>query len=335
MSSRALLILPFVLFFFPSTVARNITIDDTDTRYFTWTEPDVFPRPLPAWAAVSPSSPCNYCSEQPPTGGGAVYNATWHDGHNGSQGSLTFQGAAVSIYGIAGYNSANVSFVLDGQPAGWYAHLSPVEFTFHALFFHAAGLSDSANHTVAWDLALSRTNGTSALFDYAVVEVPDGAGVSSSASSGAATQTSSADAGLSPSKHSSAGAIAGGVVGGVAALALLLIALLMAKRRRVKDAAGVESQESALSMRTARPFSLTPQALSSTAPATEHANSDGTGKTLDVGWTQPTAASLAPDSALAAPVHPSTTSPTAGSEAGSRDPHSHSAYRDSEAPPPY
>src|ERR1700761_5210319 len=87
------LFFPETLALFHTAVARagpaNITIDDTDTRYFTF---DRVPTDNPpSWAAISPTAPCAYCSAQPPTAD--IYNQTWHDGEEVSTGSFTFQGA--------------------------------------------------------------------------------------------------------------------------------------------------------------------------------------------------------------------------------------------------
>jgi hypothetical protein len=77
-----------------NSILTNITIDDTNTTYFSWVEPPIsFPAPNPMWAAASASNPCSYCSAQPQSANAsAINNQTWHDGRNGSSGSLTFQG---------------------------------------------------------------------------------------------------------------------------------------------------------------------------------------------------------------------------------------------------
>ncbi|KAF8190918.1 hypothetical protein K438DRAFT_904188 [Mycena galopus ATCC 62051] len=78
-----------------STRARaaltNLTIDDANLTYFTWTEdPGIEPVPTIPWAAISPGDPCLYCSAQPPDTD--IHDQTWHDGSNNSAGSFTFQG---------------------------------------------------------------------------------------------------------------------------------------------------------------------------------------------------------------------------------------------------
>jgi hypothetical protein len=79
-----------------NAVFTNLTIDDTNTSYFTWVEPPIqFPTPNPMWVAASVSDPCSYCSAQPqldPAAAAAIHNQTWRDGRVGSTGSLTFQG---------------------------------------------------------------------------------------------------------------------------------------------------------------------------------------------------------------------------------------------------
>lgn len=69
----------------------NLTIDDSDLSYFTWTEDTGSPAPTRPWAAISPATPCLYCSAQPQTAD--IQNQTWHDGSNNSAGSFAFQGA--------------------------------------------------------------------------------------------------------------------------------------------------------------------------------------------------------------------------------------------------
>ncbi|KAJ7241342.1 hypothetical protein B0H12DRAFT_1221557 [Mycena haematopus] len=71
-------------------VLTNVTIDDSNLSYFTWTEaPGIEPVPAFPWAAIAPGDPCLYCSAQPPTTD--IHDQTWHDGSNNSAGSFTFQ----------------------------------------------------------------------------------------------------------------------------------------------------------------------------------------------------------------------------------------------------
>ncbi|KAF7290009.1 MYND-type domain-containing protein [Mycena chlorophos] len=85
-------------------------------------------------------------------GGDISGKSTWHDGSNNSEGTFTFQGAAVAIYGIDLDNPANITFTLDGQPAGYHYYDGTAQFVFNSLFYSAAGLALGVNHTVAWEL---------------------------------------------------------------------------------------------------------------------------------------------------------------------------------------
>ncbi|KAF7314155.1 hypothetical protein HMN09_00574800 [Mycena chlorophos] len=201
----------------------NLTIDDTNTSFFTFGGVNGTNSP-PEWAAITPSTPCDYCSAQPPTTD--IYNKTWHDGSVGSRGSFTFNGTEIWIYGVDIENSANITFTLaDINLTTYHSYDAGAQFVFNALFFHAADLPTEADgtprsHTVDWVLGESSKNGTSALFDYAVITVEREAATPSPSPSS------------SHSHHSNAGAIAGGVVGGLAALGILLFALFCLRMRR-------------------------------------------------------------------------------------------------------
>ncbi|KAJ7250450.1 hypothetical protein B0H12DRAFT_1120467, partial [Mycena haematopus] len=125
----------YMLTLFATTRAAltNITIDDSDASHFTWTEDtNVFPQPTIPWAAITPATPCGYCSAQPPTTD--IYNQTWHDGSNNSVGSFTFQGQAVYIYGISQVNSVNTTFTIDGGPvSAFHYYTGPAQFVFNSL----------------------------------------------------------------------------------------------------------------------------------------------------------------------------------------------------------
>ncbi|KAJ7466454.1 hypothetical protein FB451DRAFT_1369674 [Mycena latifolia] len=144
----------------------NLTIDDTNTTFFTWMD-DPAANP-PSWAAITPATPCLYCSAQPQTR--LIHNRTWHDGRSGSAGSFTFQGSAVYIYGIDLAQPANISFTM-GNSTTYHYYTGSEQFVFDALFFSARNLTDNVNHTIMWVLRESSSNGTTALFDYAVVTI--------------------------------------------------------------------------------------------------------------------------------------------------------------------
>ncbi|KAJ7635458.1 hypothetical protein DFH06DRAFT_1479123 [Mycena polygramma] len=218
-------LLPVALAFLLPTFIRasaltNLTIDDTNTTYFTFTNDDANP---PRWAAITPTDPCVYCAARPKTD--RIHNQTWHDGSVGSVGSFSFQGSAVYIYGIDLVEPANISFTL-GDNATFHYYNGTEQFVFDALLFAAFGLEDGANHTVSWVLDKSATNGTTALFDYAAVTVEEGAASSSVPSEAAASSK--------PKSHT--GTIVSAVVGVIGGLALLggLIFLLLRRRRRNK-----------------------------------------------------------------------------------------------------
>ncbi|KAF7289174.1 hypothetical protein MIND_01378500 [Mycena indigotica] len=247
----------------------NITIDDGNLDYFSWFEdPAISPAPLHPWAASSPGNRCDYCSAQPPATD--IFNQTWHDGSNNSAGSLTFQGSAVYIYGIDLANPANVSFSFDGQPAGFHLYTGAEGFVFKSLFFSRSGLSSSGNHTVEWVLRTSKTNGTTALFDYAMITV-DAATSSSNTPPGSTSSPSS-------KKSSNTGAIAGGVIGG-----------LVGPDYREKP----RSRNERTTSRHIEPFNNHAEPAESVATSSPQES-----KTYDVAWATP---------ALSAPSLPATT----------------------------
>ncbi|KAJ6588610.1 hypothetical protein B0H19DRAFT_1248238 [Mycena capillaripes] len=210
----------------------NLTIDDTDTSYFTWVEPPIqFPMPTPMWAAASVSDPCGHCSAQPQLASAtAIHNQTWHDGRNDSTGSLTFQGSDVFIYGIDLLNSADISFSLDGAVTSDHQYTGTFNYVFDVLFFAANNVTAGVNHTVSWVLSETSTNGTSALFDYAIITIDGSNSNGMSASLPTSSESSSTAHSLATKHHSKAGSIAGGVVGGVTAACLA--GLLLWRRRR-------------------------------------------------------------------------------------------------------
>jgi hypothetical protein len=160
--------LPFplvlLLIAFVAAVPTNVTIDDADLAYFTWSA-STSSTSAP-WAAIAPGAPCDFCSAQPPTTD--IQDQTWHDGTNLSSGSFVFQGSDVYLYGIDLANPANISFALDGKPQEAHHYAGPDRFVFRALFFAAHDLAPGVNHTVEWAVHATKTNASTALFDYAV-----------------------------------------------------------------------------------------------------------------------------------------------------------------------
>ncbi|KAJ7029429.1 hypothetical protein C8F04DRAFT_1116345 [Mycena alexandri] len=235
-------LLLFTLFTIRSSLAglTNVTIDDTDLSHFTWTQVPDIPQATIPWAAVSPTTPCGYCSAQPQTTD--IQNQTWHDGSNNSAGSLTFQGLAVYIYGIDLENPANITFELDGNSEPFHYYSGSEQFVFRSLFFSATGLTANVNHTVSWVVHATKTNGTTGLFDYALLTVDE----SSAAPSGTASGPQSSNVTASPvsaKSKSEAGPIAGGIVGGLALIALATLGLVLFTRQRRKRIANAAVEE--------------------------------------------------------------------------------------------
>ncbi|KAJ6492796.1 hypothetical protein C8R47DRAFT_1119803 [Mycena vitilis] len=159
---------------------KNITVDDTDNTYWTWTG---------SWRAVTPTAPCSDCLAQPDAG--QAYDSTWHDGSLLS-GSFTFQGSAVYIYGIDVINPASISFAMN-DPAKTSVHLyEGQDYAYNSLFFSANDLDAQSEHTVTWALNSSPVGGGAGLFDYAVVTVDQADPSSSSTTSPVGTTTSPA-----------------------------------------------------------------------------------------------------------------------------------------------
>ncbi|CAK5276940.1 unnamed protein product [Mycena citricolor] len=208
----------------------NTTIDDTDSNYFQFVQ-DIYANP-PSWAAITPATPCLYCSAQPQTA--HIHNQTWHDGSVGTQGSLTFQGSAVYIYGIDLTPSANTTFTLESRTTTHYYN-GPNQFVFDALYFSATGLEEGVNHTVSWVVGKGLTNGTSALIDYAVI-------TASAASPNSSLDSTTASSPLLH-KKSNTGAIAGGTVAGVVVLLGLVLLLFSLTRWRRRRGIGTQADE--------------------------------------------------------------------------------------------
>ncbi|KAJ6564097.1 hypothetical protein B0H19DRAFT_1067690 [Mycena capillaripes] len=283
------LLLLLLTFFTPSLAAlTNLTIDDSDLAYFTWTEdPGVAPVPTLPWAAISPTTPCLYCSAQPQTAD--IYQQTWHDGTNNSAGSFTFQGSAVYIYGIDLSNPANISFTLDGNAAPFHYYAGSEQFVFKSLFFSATALPPTVKHTVSWVLHATKTNGSTGLFDYAVITVDE----STAAPSG--TSASSQSSGTSPPStqsrsKSKIGPFLGGLIGGVALIAAIGIAVvfLRRRRRRTPDAPLLQGEGEAPQTREAsgqaRPTDLQPFTEQAPSPLSA---TPGSEKMLDAAWMNP------------------------------------------------
>ncbi|KAJ7101220.1 hypothetical protein B0H15DRAFT_406808 [Mycena belliarum] len=271
------------------SVATNVTIDDSNTAYFNFILDTLTPGPTLPWAAITPSTPCLYCSAQPQTKN--IENKTWHDGSNGSAGTLTFQGSAVYIYGIDLTNPANITFQLDGVASGWHHYDGAEQYVFRALFYAAQGLAAGVNHTVSWVVHATSTGGSVVLFDYAVITTD--AGNTSSASSSSSTAASS-------KSKSKAGPIAGGIVGGLAILLLAVGAAFFVGRRRRRAPASATQPFVASAPRPLPTFIPAPPltSTSATSPAPSSNGSGGGEKTLGASWNNTTLSSGAPPASV-------------------------------------
>jgi hypothetical protein len=140
----ALVPLILLLISLVAAIPTNVTVDDADLAYFTWSSSTSSTSAL--CAAISPGAPCDFCSAQPQTAD--ILNQTWHDGTNLSPGSFVFAGSDVYIYGIDLVNPANLSFALDGKPQEAHHYAGTDQFVFRALFFAAQDLVPGVNHAV-------------------------------------------------------------------------------------------------------------------------------------------------------------------------------------------
>ncbi|KAF7341534.1 hypothetical protein MVEN_01891100 [Mycena venus] len=208
----------------------NITIDDSNLTCFTWIEDTGSPQPNLPWAAITPTSPCLYCSAQPLTAD--IYNKTWHDGSNNSAASFTFQGSAIYIYGIDLKDPANISFTMDGNVLTFHYYNGSEQFVFNSLFFLAKDLIVGVNHTVSWVLHATRANGTiqTALFDYAIVTVDQ----SQTSTSANRSPSSTGSPTIATKSKSHTSAIAGGVVGGLATMGTIVVVTMLLEERVVE-----------------------------------------------------------------------------------------------------
>ncbi|KAJ7664238.1 hypothetical protein B0H17DRAFT_1143720 [Mycena rosella] len=156
--------------FVEALVTSGLILDDTNTSAFTWTGGSS--GSSAPWIAVSPTTPCTVCPTPMPT---TAHNDTYHVGHQTSTESLTFQGSAMTLYGINIKDGANISFSLDNTSRTYFYYDGADMYTNHAVFFDAEDLAPSETHTVSWTVDVGPTGGSLALFDYAIVPA-DGAG---------------------------------------------------------------------------------------------------------------------------------------------------------------
>ncbi|KAJ6480654.1 hypothetical protein DFH09DRAFT_258410 [Mycena vulgaris] len=157
----------FSLLYLPShgasASAVNITFDDTNSTFFTFTQ---------SWNSVTPSTPCPGCFWQ--LDASQTYQSTWHDAADSRSGSCTFRGSAIYLYGVDVPGGANISFTMNTPARQAYHYYSgdagPV---YHALLFHADDLDPNTDHTLTFLLAPASDGGSVGIIDYAVVTQVD------------------------------------------------------------------------------------------------------------------------------------------------------------------
>nr|GAT56999.1 predicted protein [Mycena chlorophos] len=141
----------------------NATFDDTDPSW-SW---------IGSWNANSANAPCSGCSAAPDPS--QMYDSTWHDG-SGTNGSFSFQGTAVYIYGADSWISGSLTFTLDNPPeSGTHAvTLAAYDYDYRVLLFSATGLDASKPNVVRFGVTNAPGypadyNFNVALLDYAIV----------------------------------------------------------------------------------------------------------------------------------------------------------------------
>ncbi|KAF7308296.1 hypothetical protein HMN09_00677600 [Mycena chlorophos] len=141
----------------------NATFDDTDPSWG-W---------VGSWNANSANAPCSGCSAAPDPS--QMYDSTWHDG-SGTNGSFSFQGTAVYIYGADSWISGSLTFTLDNPPeSGTHAvTLAAYDYDYRVLLFSATGLDASKPNVVRFGVTNAPGypadyNFNVALLDYAIV----------------------------------------------------------------------------------------------------------------------------------------------------------------------
>jgi hypothetical protein len=151
------------------------------------------------------------------------------------------------VYGIVPNTVAgtatvvNLTFTLDGKPAGKYFHAPDASnnIAYNVSLFSQAGLANGAHYLTA-TATPGPTLPSLFMFDYAVYtseefvasESSSGTGTASPTSVSSTSSSSAATAAGVVHRHSLGGAIGGAVGGGLVAIAALLALLLCLRRRR-------------------------------------------------------------------------------------------------------
>ncbi|KAH9934655.1 uncharacterized protein B0H18DRAFT_483253 [Fomitopsis serialis] len=231
-----------------SSIASNRTIDDTFGDSATGALP-IYSR---SW---SKGQNCPSCLAQPDKN--ATFDHTWHDTTSNSPPdspahnvSIVFHGTAIWVYCVVpnrikdATTLVNITFALDGVPAGSYQHMprNTATYDYNVTVYENTMLSNSI-HTLVMT-AENDPNPSILLFDWALYTVEDGSDTqpssslsqatslsvntdtpTSSASSHATTWGAAGDAtaspqvsvstGLASHPHSNTSAVIGGVIGDV------------------------------------------------------------------------------------------------------------------------
>ncbi|KAH9831188.1 uncharacterized protein C8Q71DRAFT_715813 [Rhodofomes roseus] len=226
-----------------ATTPVNRTIDDYLGDSATGARP-VF---SPGWN-YGPT--CPGCYVQPDIA--LTFDRSWHDTTVSVYSvttniSIEFTGTALWVYGIVpnyvrnANTLVNVSFALDGAPAGNYTHQpsSSTEFFYNVTLFSTTALENVAHTLVMTPQGTAEASYLA--FDWAEYTYEEEV-VSSSTVQSAATSSSSSipsqtpasqsteNANTTPKHNPPVAAIAGGVVGGLCGLALLAILFYLCQR---------------------------------------------------------------------------------------------------------
>ncbi|KAJ7275936.1 hypothetical protein C8J57DRAFT_1505241 [Mycena rebaudengoi] len=130
------------------------------------------PLPLLQWAEMSHGNPCDFCSAQPQTA--FILDQTWHDEPQLRHIHLPRSASINPLAVPTSTSTASTSQTPPTSPSHSTARpRRPTTMTVStsscsAPFFAAHNLAPNVNHTVGWVVHQTKTNGSSALFDYAV-----------------------------------------------------------------------------------------------------------------------------------------------------------------------
>ncbi|KAH8810402.1 hypothetical protein DL96DRAFT_1627084 [Flagelloscypha sp. PMI_526] len=221
---------------FVNAAPQNITLDDTSPR-ITYAPADAW---LPGQNCGTPGFDCrvnrleNFGS-----------NGTWHYGYYSSTNNtgalsaeLTFNGTAVSVFGViargATYIQQVLNFVVDGNTMGVYRMEgleNPGDAGYGLPFFHSPNLTDG-EHKLRVETQGGATESLIMLDRF--VYTPEALVTSAppSPSSTSSAPTSSASAAATDSRGTISRPVVGGIAAAVAVLVLLLVALAFFLYRR-------------------------------------------------------------------------------------------------------